>query len=108
MTKKTINALRDGIHEITGRYPVSEDREYLERRLAELEKRHDDGEAAGDRYKDSTTVLSVSMRGAAKDATIRIAGGEKVSVSELVRRSLAMYASKYGYGTEVEHFEIEG
>lgn len=107
MTTKTqdrVKELRAAIRKITGRAPVSHDVDYLEKRLGDLRRRDRDGRDAADRYMDSTTVLSISMHGAAKDATTRIAGGETLGVSELVRRALKEYAEKHGYASEVQHF----
>ncbi len=105
MTK--IETMKLEIAKLTGRQPASLDETYLSRRLASLKQRKVAGKKAVDRYNDSTTVLSVSMPGAAKDATIRIAGGEQVGVSELVRRAVAEYAQKRGYADEISHFEVE-
>lgn len=73
----------------------------------EIKRRKADGKRAADRYSDHTVVLSVSMHGATKDATLRIAGGESIGVSELVRRAVAEYARARGYNNELEHFNEE-
>lgn len=99
-----VSIMREAIAKMTGKRPQSTDPEYLKRKLEELKKRKTNGSKAADRYSDSSTVLSVSMHGAAKDATVRIAGGEQCGVSELVRRALSEYAAKRGYADELPHF----
>ncbi len=96
--------MREAIAKITGKIPQSTDPDYLKRKLEGLKKRKTNGVKAADRYSDSSTVLSVSMHGAAKDATVRIAGGEQCGISELVRRALSEYAAKRGYNDELVHF----
>lgn len=96
-TATATTTLQAAIAEITGKTPQSTEVEYLERRLASLKKRKSNGRKAATRYSESTIVLSVSMHGAAKNATIEIAGGEKIGISELVRRAVAEYAARRGY-----------
>lgn len=57
------------------------------------------------RFRDSTTIVSVSMHGSAKLALARIAEADGLGVSELVRLALTEYASKHGHRAEVENFE---
>ncbi len=109
--KQTIAELRASIAKHTGKIPKSEDVDYLARRLASLNKRKRSANQAEGRHADKSTtddpseVLSVSMPGTVKLAVIRIAGGEQMGVSQLVRRALGEYASRRGYGAEAQHFE---
>lgn len=108
--KKDVPSLQAAITKITGKATTSEDLEYLTRRHAHLLKNPPRVRARGrrgDRYGATTTVLAVSMHGAAKDATKRIAAGEQLAggVSELVRVAVSEYAAKRGYDKELKHFE---
>lgn len=112
--KRDVPTLQAAITKITGKVTTSTDLEYLARRHAALVKnpprpRRRRGRR-DDRYGATTTVLAVSMHGAGKDATRRIAEGEKLAggVSELVRIALRAYAQAHGYDAEVEHFEQGG
>lgn len=105
-----IDEIRRQIAGLTGKTPKSRDLDYLARKLAELRKRRRDASKAEDRHAERSTddpseVLSVSMPRSAKLATIRIAGGELVGVSELVRRAVGEYAAKRGYKAELVNFD---
>lgn len=106
--KPTVEQLKARIQEHTGRVPVSNDPEKLAAKLAELDRRKADGVAAEREYTtaaDPTVVLAVSMHQSAKAATVRIAGGERLPVSALVRAALREFAQKRGYKDELQHFE---
>lgn len=100
-----IDLMKHEIAKLTGLEPKSLDEAYLARRLAALRQRKTDGRKAEKRYGDASVVVAVSMHAAIKDAIVRIAGGEKVGVSELVRLAVAEYAQKRGYKNELAHFE---
>lgn len=101
-----VRTLRKSIAKITGRMPVSTDRTYLERRLADLQKVVEAGGNARVEYAEPTGVISVSMPLSIKKATIAIAKRDGVGVSELVRRALAAYARENGYDREAEAFGV--
>lgn len=105
--KQTVTEMRSEIRSITGRLPISRDPEFLASRLADLKKRERDSASAVEKYAEPWSNMSISMHVSARDATRRIAGGESVGVSELVRRAMREYAIKHGYAAEVSHFGEE-
>lgn len=107
---RTVEQLKAKIEEHTGRVPVTNDHDKLTAKLAELEQRKADGRAAERDYAssaDPTVILTVSMHKSAKAATVRIAGGERMPVSQLVRTALHEFAQKRGYKDELQHLVEE-
>lgn len=98
----TVHTLRESIAKLTGRKPVSADPRYLAQRLADLKARKEQGEDIKHTVGDPPSLMTVSMPRTARDALSRILKKEKVSASELVRRSLALWASANGYKPEGE------
>lgn len=108
MPKTNVEQLKDRIEGHTGRRPVSNDPEYLATRLADLDRRRVDSDAAEKEMvttADPTVVMTISMHQSTKAATVRIAGGERMNISELVRVALREFAQKRGYKDELQHFK---
>lgn len=105
----TVDQMRTAIAALTGKPCVSKNETHLRKRLDELLKLQAAGRHAG----DTTTVVSISMHGRAKDAAARIAKAEtakrdrSVGVSEIVREALASWAASNGYKAEATNFEVE-
>lgn len=100
-----IHALREEIAKISTIRPTSTDLAYLTRRLADLKRQKSKPKRRRAPTSDEPNVVtSVSMPRAAQAATLRIADGEKLGRSDLIRRALAEYAAKHGYKAEIVHF----
>ncbi len=96
-----VSKLRDAIEKITNRRPVSNDPRYLSQRLADLRARAQSGEDIKHRD-DPSSVISISMPLAAREAFGRIMKDEKVGASELVRRALACWGKSEGHAKLVD------
>lgn len=102
--KGELAKLRTEISKLSGRLPVSENVEYLTRKLSELRQKKADGEEVKRHHAEPSTVLSVSMPVPARAATIRMADKLKGGTSALVRLALGEWAERNGHKNEVEHF----
>lgn len=98
----TVDEMRTAIAALTGRPCVSKNATHLRKRLDDLRS----NQAAAKKAQGTTTVVSISMHGRAKAAAVRIAHGEGIGVSELVRKALADYAQRNGHKGEVSNFEV--
>lgn len=93
--------MKKDIAELTGRLPVSNERRYLQIRLADLRRRPKD--ELPHRKRDHAVPMTVSL------GTKRVALAEKMrqrggfqSMSQLVRKALDEYAVRNGFAVEVE------
>lgn len=108
MTRATdITTLQTQIAQLTGRTPVSRDPAYLERRLADLRRRVDDGDEVRRLSSSRTVPMSISLSPEAVASLDRMVQHEKMSsASALVRLALAEYACNHGMRDERVHFAI--
>ncbi len=101
---KALAKIRTQVAKLSGRVPVSRDIAYLTNRLADMKKAKALGEDVRHRYGHASVITSVSMPAPARDSMLRMASGELMNVSELVRVALGEWAKRNGYGDEVDNF----
>jgi hypothetical protein len=102
--ERPIDELRAAIAALQGRPTASENREYLERRLADLEQLQKEGKLRT-RHSESAVPMSFSLPASAPEAISRIVEREKLANrSDLIKRALAEWCERHGYRDEAADF----